>query len=646
MMLAALSAENVMAQKMTGSRAVSAVFGDGVKVTKVILDYNAPLNASKLSTGSYKVDGREITSVYVSPDTLGAARAEGSHVVIELKSETVLKAVRPEETQDVIQGPTAGAASGDMRPGNGGPQAGGRSRDKNKVNDTAVVTQLLPIYMENGSQVKPSGEAFVVRTVKTLIADDFKQLLYHDANTGIDLKYNLFLPKDYDPTKRYPMVLFIHDASGAGRQWRNTLLQGNGATVWASPEWQAKHPCIVVAPQFDRVTEDDSYTATSDLDACLALVDYLKQTYAVDSDRIYTTGQSMGCMSSYVLMTRRPNLFASAMLVAGQWDPSVLAPLAKKNLWLISCTGDVKSSQGVEEARKVWEANGATFVTQEWPLDTTKEARQEEVNDMLRRGGNIHYSHLLGGSHNNTWRIAYDIDGIREWLFDQHRPLSADSLNALLRDPKSSYLFVAANKGDYHGTTSNSIKALEKAIQKGATMAQVDIKTDTDGETLLLGSGQSLAMAMDSIGNDLLLLVKPDTKDTERRLASWLEDKAFGNQFIVYGSHVTDLPFVGVVNLDKKAKDLKKVLKMDPVAVELDFANDDNPYLTKAIAQVKKQAKLLFNTTTVGLSGTYVESSGHPHDPEATWGGLIEKGVDIILTNQIKPLLNWLNSKK
>jgi predicted peptidase len=38
-----------------------------------------------------------------------------------------------------------------------------------------------------------------------LIVDDFKQLEYTDAKTGAKLAYNLFIPKNYDPKKSYPL---------------------------------------------------------------------------------------------------------------------------------------------------------------------------------------------------------------------------------------------------------------------------------------------------------------------------------------------------------------------------------------------------------------------------------------------------------
>ena len=105
----------------------------------------------------------------------------------------------------------------------------------------------------------------------TLIADDFKQFVYKDPKTGVALRYNIYIPKNYNTNTKYPLVLFMHDASGANQVDNYTLLQGNGATVWASPKEQAKHPCIVVAPQYDEIVVDDNFTATSSAETALKL---------------------------------------------------------------------------------------------------------------------------------------------------------------------------------------------------------------------------------------------------------------------------------------------------------------------------------------------------------------------------------------
>jgi predicted peptidase len=386
------------ADHLKSATAIKEVFGDGAKVTSIELVYGEPIDSTSVNLTTFSVDNMEVANIYTS----------GNSVVLSMKHDLQLMQDRESGAGRRVQGSRSGQNN----------RGGGHQLQQPRP---IQVSQNATISAISGAKYAPSSETFIVENVKTLVADDFLSLSYNDAATGKTLSYNLFVPENYNPNEKYPLIMFIHDASIASRPLGSALTQGNGATTWSTPEWQAKHPCFVLAPQFETVQVDDDFNVQPELDVCLSLVDSLLNQYSIDRDRVYTTGQSMGCMSSYVLMLRRPDLFASAMLVAGQWDANALAPLANMNLWLLSCKGDVKSSEGVAAAIDVWKANGAEVVEQEWPLQDTAEGRAQSVKAMLDAGGNIHYTHFAGGSHMNTWRVAYDIDGVKEWLFEQHK---------------------------------------------------------------------------------------------------------------------------------------------------------------------------------------------------------------------------------
>ena len=60
-------------------------------------------------------------------------------------------------------------------------------------------------------------------------ADKFTQETYADADTGLSVTYNLFLPQGYDASESYPMVVFIADSSCAKGDAEQSLTQGLGA---------------------------------------------------------------------------------------------------------------------------------------------------------------------------------------------------------------------------------------------------------------------------------------------------------------------------------------------------------------------------------------------------------------------------------
>ena len=129
----------------------------------------------------------------------------------------------------------------------------------------------------------------------------------------------------------------------------------------------------------------------------------------------------MGCMMSYLLLSTRPDEFAAGLLVAGQWDPKVISPMAEKPLWLVSSTGDAKSSAGAETALKLWRDAGAKIARNDLPFDAGAKELDEGARKLLGADASIRYTRLQGGWHNGTWRVAYGIRPIREWLLSQHR---------------------------------------------------------------------------------------------------------------------------------------------------------------------------------------------------------------------------------
>lgn len=210
--------------------------------------------------------------------------------------------------------------------------------------------------------------------VENLIVDDFRQLEFNDPSTGAVLRYNLFVPKNYHASKSYPLVLFMHDAGATSDVTRTTLFQGLGAVAWASPQDQAERPCFVLAPQYAEIIADDDSKTSSMLDTTIDLVKALADEYSIDKNRLYATGQSGGCMMSIAMNIKYPDFFAASFLVAGQWDPALVKPLAKKRLWILVSQDDDKAYPGQNAITKVLEKQGAKVARGTEPGQQTNSA--------------------------------------------------------------------------------------------------------------------------------------------------------------------------------------------------------------------------------------------------------------------------------
>ncbi len=397
----------ILAANKPNVTAITEVFGDGQKLTGVILEYPTAINGKKLTKETFEVTDRTILNVYtndVSEKTKNSKN--GKYVIIEL------------DPKDKNSGIFTTAQRG-------------------KFNEKKVsLIQKNKIYTTKNTVINPNKEVLTNTSSRDLIVEDFKQFEFKDPKTGLTLGYNLYIPKNYDKNKKYPLVLFIHDAGPTDlTETVVALIQGNGAIVFASPEEQAKHEAFVLAPKYNKKIVDDDGNIDPLLDTTLNLLDYLKNEYSIDTDRLYTTGQSMGGMMSIVMNFRQPDLFAASYLVACQWDPNVVAPMSKNKIWITVSTGDEKAFPGMNVITDTLKKNGAKVAYGSWKGTYSSEEFTKAVKEMEKENANINYSTLekgtvipkdvvetsKGGEHIYTWTIAYNIEGVRDWLFSQSK---------------------------------------------------------------------------------------------------------------------------------------------------------------------------------------------------------------------------------
>jgi predicted peptidase len=413
--------------------AITEVFGDGVRLTAVSIEYDTAVNGVELLATDFRVEGRTVVSVFTSTTGNPADRAAvGRFVIVSLLSEEANAGLGQQ-----AQGPGSSPASptgmhdssGAGKKDGGGPGPGGPGKAGSRPGNSGAAFRPAVAVV-----IPPDGKTMVTSGVRNLIVDGFQQLEFHDPKTGDTLKYNLFVPKQYDRTRSYPLVLFMHDAGATGDVARATLFQGLGAISWAGPEDQAKRPCFVLAPQYAEIIADDESHTSSMLDTTIDLVKALATEYSIDLKRLYTTGQSGGCMMSIAMDIKYPDFFAASLLVAGQWDPLLAKPLARQKLWILVSQDDSKAYPGQNAIAKVLEQEGARISRAVWDGTWDTAQYRAAFSKIDAEGSPINYVTFSPGSvlpagqsaagasgHRNTWRIAYTIEPIREWIFRQHK---------------------------------------------------------------------------------------------------------------------------------------------------------------------------------------------------------------------------------
>ncbi len=373
--------------------AVTNVKPDGEKCTEAVIEYKENIDNSILELDTYEVKDRTVIRI----------EAEGSKVTLYLDEKDKLAAT--------------------IRPGM--PWKG---RYASLIEAEVLIRQNRDIRTQNGRIIEKTDGWMKSDQVCNKEEELFIQMKYQNQN------YNLYIPKNYDPNRKYPLVQFIHDAGACGKDTRLALAQGMGALVWASPEVQKDHPCFVFAPQFDGPPiVDDDWNVDERLEDAKEALDNVLELYSIDRNRIYTTGQSMGCMASIVLNVRYQNYFAASYLVAGQWDERNIRGLEKQKLWMLCSQGDAKAFPIMNQMCVNMERAGAKVFRRVINAGLSQEKYAEIADEIAKEKPNIIFTpykletvadgwHSDGGEHHvTTWQTAYDIKMIREWMFAQCR---------------------------------------------------------------------------------------------------------------------------------------------------------------------------------------------------------------------------------
>jgi len=199
-----------------------------------------------------------------------------------------------------------------------------------------------------------------------------------------NFKYAQYLPKDFDNTKQYPLVLFLHGAGERGDDLNVATRHGYMKYV---REEGREYPFICIAPQCPSMKYWACYT-----ESLLAFLDYLEDSLPIDKKRVYVTGFSMGGMGTVMLAMADPDRFAAIAPVCAfgaSWNGAVL-----KNIPVLMYHGDCDSIVPISESVKIL----------------------AEIN---KYGGRAQLKICYGVGH-NAWDYAYTDDTLIDWMMEKH----------------------------------------------------------------------------------------------------------------------------------------------------------------------------------------------------------------------------------
>ena len=264
--------------------------------------------------------------------------------------------------------------------------------------------------------------------------DSFKQFTY---NESASLSYNLFIPENYNSShnKKYPLMVFIADASTVGKEVTYPIYQTVGGPIWATDTVQKKHNCFVLIPQYKEIIIDDrdGYSKTEDIITTSTLILEILKKYNIDSNKVYGTGQSMGAMTILYLLANNQNLFTAGLIVDGQWKKDELLGLVNASFTYFAAGGDEKSFNGQSEIKEYFDYKNISYGCL---TEINAREKVEILNDITKNLYDLGYkynfiSYKKGSvfpsnskslnEHMASFKYGYRIETVRDWIFEQNK---------------------------------------------------------------------------------------------------------------------------------------------------------------------------------------------------------------------------------
>jgi len=208
----------------------------------------------------------------------------------------------------------------------------------------------------------------------------------------VQVNYLLYLPAGYgQDDRKWPLILFLHGQLEWGDDPAILVRQGVPKLL----DEGEKLPALVVSPQTPEGKRWWPRTAILG-----AFLDRMEATFAVDSQRVYLTGISMGAYGAWALAMHYPQRFAALVPIAGGADFN---------------SEDVPEEICELKDVPTWAFHG------EMDLNVPYTESVNAVEALQACDGDVRLTLYPGAAHVEAWERAYADPDLWMWLFAQQR---------------------------------------------------------------------------------------------------------------------------------------------------------------------------------------------------------------------------------
>ncbi|WP_419699132.1 dienelactone hydrolase family protein [Mucilaginibacter sp. NFX135] len=271
---------------------------------------------------------------------------------------------------------------------------------KESVKVTLGVTRTLALIIAIISGVMLTSEANssiywgAVNFEKTQrMAQLFESRTYVDSK-GDTLFYHLLKPLNFDPAKKYPLVVSL---PYGGQPATDKIRQMEGAVaaeVLSADINRANYPAFIFIPNCPPGSGWGGIPNYPSVDSLVyEAISSLDKEPGIDVKRRYVTGLSRGGYGAWHFICTRPDMFAAAIPVAGGEDPKLASRIVNIPVWAFHGAND---------------------------KNVPVSGSRDMINAIKKAGGNPKYTEFPNDGH-NIWDRVNNTPGLWDWLFAQKR---------------------------------------------------------------------------------------------------------------------------------------------------------------------------------------------------------------------------------
>lgn len=286
------------------------------------------------------------------------AQLTGELMIADMKElQSAPAPARPERPAPGAPGERPLTSSSSLEPAGSVISTAAGSRPTTASPQSAGASQTSPAGTRPATGTAPTAAGGFQQLMKDRLASDFIQDRYYRFKEadGLWMPYSIFVPRNYDKAKKYPLIVMLHGlnitavqqirfegVAELAEKYGYIVVCPTGYSVrsfWGMPN--VGRGLLEGEPGFEN--EKNLKLSVQELAHAdtMNVFNMVRKEFNIDENRIFLTGHSMGGAGAYFYAAKHPEIWAAVAPIAGGGIDDRYAPAEKvKNLPFLVMQGE------------------------------------------------------------------------------------------------------------------------------------------------------------------------------------------------------------------------------------------------------------------------------------------------------------------